>query len=85
MLRGPVGRALGLRHSPSLTFVLDEVQEHVKHIDDLLAEARLRDEQVQRLAESAEYAGEAQPYRVEDEEEEADEEEESDSPAAARP
>ena len=84
MLRGPVGRALGLRHSPSLTFVLDEVQEHVKHIDDLLAEARLRDEQVQRLAEGAEYAGEAQPYRVEDEEEE-DEEEESDSPAAARP
>jgi ribosome-binding factor A len=85
MLRGPVGRALGLRHSPSLTFVLDEVQEHVKHIDDLLAEARLRDEQVQRLAQGAEYAGEAQPYRVEDEEEEADEEEESDSPAAARP
>jgi ribosome-binding factor A len=84
MLRGPVGRALGLRHSPSLTFVLDEVQEHVKHIDDLLAEARLRDEQVQRLAQGAEYAGEAQPYRVEDEEEEA-EEEESDSPAAARP
>jgi ribosome-binding factor A len=85
MLRGPVGRALGLRHSPSLTFVLDEVQEHVKHIDDLLAEARLRDEQVQRLAQGAEYAGEAQPYRVEDEEEEAEEEEESDSPAAARP
>lgn len=84
MLRGPVGRALGLRHSPSLTFVLDEVREHVKHIDDLLAEARLRDEQVQRLAQGAEYAGEAQPYRVEDEEEE-DEEEESDSPAAARP
>ena len=85
MLRGPIGRALGLRHSPSLTFVADDVQEHVKHIDDLLAEARQRDEQVQRLAEGAEYAGEAQPYRVEDEEEEADEEEESDSPAAARP
>jgi ribosome-binding factor A len=85
MLRGPIGRALGLRHSPSLTFVADDVQEHVKHIDDLLAEARQRDEQVQRLAEGAEYAGEPQPYRVEDEEEDADEEEESDSPATARP
>jgi len=82
MLRGTVGRALGLRHSPSLTFVLDDVQDHVKHIDDLLAEARQRDEQVQRLAESAEYAGDAQPYRLDDEED-ADDEEESESPAAA--
>ena len=40
LLRGTVGKALGLRHSPSLTFVHDDVQEHVKHIDDLLAEAR---------------------------------------------
>jgi ribosome-binding factor A len=83
MLRGTVGRALGLRHSPSLAFVLDDVQEHVKHIDDLLAEARQRDEQVQRLAEGAEYAGEAQPYRV-DEEEDEDEDEDADFPAAAR-
>jgi ribosome-binding factor A len=86
MLRGTVGRALGLRHSPSLAFILDDVQEHVKHIDDLLAEARQRDEQVQKLAEGAEYAGEPQPYRVEDDEDaDADDEEEADSPAAVRP
>ncbi|NUR26018.1 MAG: 30S ribosome-binding factor RbfA [Catenulispora sp.] len=96
LLRSVVGKALGIRHSPSLTFVLDDVQEHVKHIDDLIAEARLRDEQVQKLAEGAEYAGEPQPYKVEDEfdgefdDEEFDEnaedteDEESDSPAAAR-
>jgi len=87
MLRSSVGRALGLRHSPSLTFVLDDVQEHVKHIDDLLAEARQRDEQVHKLAEGAAYAGEPQPYRVDEEDEEDDIEEvedESDSPAAAR-
>lgn len=80
MLRGTVGRALGLRHSPSLAFVLDDVQEHVKHIDDLLAEARQRDVQVQKLAEGAEYAGEAQPYRVEDDDEDDTDDEES--PAA---
>ncbi|NUO57153.1 MAG: 30S ribosome-binding factor RbfA [Hamadaea sp.] len=72
MLRGSVGRALGLRHSPSLTFVLDDVQDHVKHIDDLLAEARLRDREVHKLAEGAAYAGEPQPYKVEDEDESDD-------------
>ncbi|MCP2324862.1 ribosome-binding factor A [Hamadaea flava] len=72
MLRGSVGRALGLRHSPSLTFVLDDVQQHVKHIDDLLAEARVRDQEVHKLAEGAEYAGEPQPYKVEEDEESDD-------------
>ncbi len=63
LLRSTVGKALGLRHSPSLAFELDDVQEHVKQIDDLIAQARLRDEAVQRLAEGASYAGDAQPYR----------------------
>ncbi len=67
MLRSTVGKALGLRHSPTLTFVLDDVQDQVKHIDDLLAQARNADAEVQRLAAKAEYAGEAQPYRLEDE------------------
>ena len=73
MLRSTVGKALGLRHSPTLTFVLDNVQDQVKHIDDLLAAARNADAEVQRLAAQAEYAGEAQPYRTEDEDEEGNE------------
>ncbi|RIV40768.1 30S ribosome-binding factor RbfA [Micromonospora radicis] len=68
MLRSTVGKALGLRHSPTLTFVLDDVQDQVKHIDDLLAAARNADAEVQRLAAKAEYAGDAQPYRLEDDE-----------------
>jgi ribosome-binding factor A len=68
LLRSTVGKALGLRHSPSLAFVLDNVQDQAKHIDDLLAAARDRDAEVQRLAAGAQYAGEAQPYRVEDDE-----------------
>lgn len=67
MLRSTVGKALGLRHSPTLTFVLDDVQDQVKHIDDLLAAARNRDAEVHRLAATAKYAGEAQPYRLDDE------------------
>ena len=69
LLRSTVGKALALRHSPSLTFVHDDVSEHVKHIDDLLAEARNADQEVQRLAAGAHYAGEAQPYKLEDDDE----------------
>ncbi|MET7425825.1 30S ribosome-binding factor RbfA [Dactylosporangium sp. NPDC005555] len=67
LLRSTVGKALGLRHSPSLAFVHDDVTEHVKHIDDLLATARSADAEVQRRAAGAHYAGEAQPYKLEDE------------------
>ena len=68
LLRSIVGKALGLRHSPTLTFVLDDVQDHAKHIDELLATARESDAQVQRLAAGAAYAGDPQPYKLEDEE-----------------
>ncbi len=71
LLRSTVGKALGLRHSPTLTFVMDEVLEHAKHIDDLIAAARQADAQVQRLAVGAAYAGDPQPYRTEDDSEEA--------------
>jgi ribosome-binding factor A len=72
MLRSTVGRALGLRHSPSLAFVLDNVQDQAKHLDDLLAVARNRDAEVQRLAAGAQYAGDAHPYRVDEDDEAAD-------------
>ncbi|MDW5323953.1 30S ribosome-binding factor RbfA [Plantactinospora sp. KLBMP9567] len=68
LLRSTVGKALGLRHSPSLTFVLDDVQDQVKQIDELLAAARTADAEVQRLAAQAEYAGEPQPYKLDSDE-----------------
>ncbi len=37
MLRGPVGRALGIRHSPELRFELDRNVEYAAHIDELFA------------------------------------------------
>lgn len=67
LLRSTVGKALGLRHSPTLTFVLDDVQDQAKHIDELLAAARTADAEVQRLAAGAQYAGDPQPYKLEDE------------------
>lgn len=74
MVRSTVGKALGLRHSPSLTFVPDRVPEHARRIDDLLAAARNADAEVQRLAAKARYAGDPQPYRVDtDSDDEAEE------------
>ena len=74
MLRTRVGHALGLRHSPSLTFVLDNVLDHAKEIDDLLAAAKHRDAEVQRLAAGKQYAGDPDPYKVEEDEDEDDDE-----------
>ena len=88
MLRSTVGKALGLRHSPTLTFVLDDVQDQVKQIDDLLAGRAHADAEVQRLAAKATYAGEPQPYRVDEDDEDADgastedEDEDDDEPRA---
>jgi ribosome-binding factor A len=62
MLRSEVGRKLGVRLTPTLEFILDGIQENAGHIEDLLREARERDERVAGLAASASYAGEADPY-----------------------
>ncbi len=72
LLRSTVGKALGLRHSPTLTFVLDNVQDQAKHIDELLAAARDADAEVQRIAAGAKYAGDPQPYRVDKDADPAD-------------
>ena len=36
-LRGPVGRALGIRHAPELRFELDKNVEYAAHMDELFA------------------------------------------------
>ncbi|MDS1270567.1 30S ribosome-binding factor RbfA [Lipingzhangella sp. LS1_29] len=63
VIRTEVGRQTGVRHTPSLTFVLDEVQDNAQHIEELLAKARESDAEVARNAATAAPAGEADPYR----------------------
>jgi ribosome-binding factor A len=75
LLRSTVGKALGLRHSPTLAFVLDNVQDHAKQIDELLAVAQNADAEVQRQAANARYAGDPQPYKLEEPAEDDDAEE----------
>lgn len=64
LLRSTVGKALGLRHSPTISFTLDDVQDHAKQIDELLAVAQNADAELQRRAANAHYAGDPQPYKV---------------------
>lgn len=72
VIRSEVGRQTGLRHTPSLTFVADEVQANAQHIEELLARAKEADAEVARAAAEARPAGEADPYRAPREPDEED-------------
>jgi ribosome-binding factor A len=62
MLRSEVGRNITARLTPSLEFIADAIPENAEHIEELLREARTRDEATTALAANAAYAGEADPY-----------------------
>lgn len=62
-IRGEVGRQLSIRLTPTVEFELDEVQDNAAALNELLAEAKIRDEELHRIAEGAKYAGDENPYR----------------------
>ncbi len=62
MLRTELGRNLNTRLTPSLEFIADAVPENAMQISALLREAAERDQEAQRLAQTAQYAGDADPY-----------------------
>ena len=78
LLRSEVGKQLGMRHVPTLTFVPDEIPEVARHLDEVLAQARASDAEVAATREGATYAGEPDPYKkpreLDDEDEEPGEE-----------
>ena len=62
VLRSEVGKQLGMRHVPSLTFVHDALPENARHLDEVLARARALDEEV-AARRGAAYAGDEDPYK----------------------
>jgi len=64
MLRTELGRRLGMRHTPAITFVSDTSQDSARHLEELLSRARASDEEIARAAVGAQPAGDADPYRV---------------------
>ena len=66
-LRKIVGDELGVRFTPTLSFELDTVPEASARMEELLARARARDEELAELKKNAKPAGEADPYKTRDE------------------
>ena len=71
LIRSQVGKQLGLKFTPTIEFVPDAVPENARQIDDLLAQARSTDARVAEQAAGAAYAGDADPYKHDDDDEPA--------------
>ena len=71
-LRSFVGGQIQIRLTPSLDFFADAIPETASHLEDLLREAKERDAAVAAAAAGAQYAGDADPYRRDEEDEEDD-------------
>ena len=69
LIRSQVGKQLGMKFTPTVTFVADAIPENARQIDDLLQRARDVDARVAAVATGASYAGEENPYKLADEDE----------------
>ncbi|MCC9175951.1 30S ribosome-binding factor RbfA [Arthrobacter sp. zg-Y179] len=78
ILRAEVGKNITVRLTPTLEFVADEIPVNAGHLEELIREAKKRDAELAALKEGASYAGDADPYRKD--EEDFDEDLESDAP-----
>jgi ribosome-binding factor A len=65
VLRSKVGASLGVRFTPTLAFERDTVPDAAVHMEQLLARARAADEDLARVREGAQHAGDVDPYRGE--------------------
>lgn len=73
LIRSTVGKQLGMKFTPTITFVLDAVPETAAEMDALLAAARASDADLAARSAGASYAGEADPYKKPGDEDEGDE------------
>ena len=71
-LRSFVGSQIKIRLTPSLDFFADAIPETAAHLEDLLREAKERDAAVAAAAASAQYAGDADPYKKSEDADDAD-------------
>ena len=73
LIRSEVGKQLGTRITPSITFFLDSVPETAKEIEDLLAKVKASDDEVLSRTAGAQYAGDPDPYKKPVDDDEDDE------------
>lgn len=70
LIRSEVGQAVKTRLTPSITFMPDALPRSASNLNDALARAAHHDAQVAQLAQNAQFAGDADPYRADDDGEE---------------
>jgi ribosome-binding factor A len=70
-IRSMVGGELGIRLTPSIEFHLDAVPETAASLEKSLHAAAVRDAELAKMREGAQFAGEADPYRHPADEDEA--------------
>ena len=63
VLRSAVGKATGIKFTPTLTFIADALPDTARHLEEALAAAREADAQLAAVRQGAQPAGEADPYR----------------------
>lgn len=61
-LRGEIGHRLGIRITPTIELIKDEIPETAGALAELLAEAKRRDAEVEEIAKRAKPAGDPDPY-----------------------
>jgi len=66
MLRSEVGKALGLRITPTLEFIPDGLQESASAMNELMSEVARKDAELRKIREGAKPVGEADPYKHHD-------------------
>lgn len=71
LIRSEVGKALGIRLTPSLEFIPDALPETAASLEEALASARERDAKIAEASRGASFAGEADPYRRDEDEDDA--------------
>ncbi len=67
LIRSEVGATLGTRLTPTIAFEPDSLPESVQSIEEALAEAKARDKAIADAAVGKQYAGDADPYKSDDE------------------
>ena len=80
VLRQEVGKNITVRLTPTLEFVPDEIPVNASHLEELIRAAKARDAELEALKKGATYAGDADPYRKDEDFDEDEAEEET--PAA---
>ena len=83
VLRTKVGAGTGVKFTPTLAFMRDTVPDAAHRMEELLARARAADADVARIRVGATPAGDAQPYRVADDDSQTDDDVQTDDDSQA--